>query len=153
MLLEKFHRSYAIDPNTGCWNWTKSKSGGRYPVLCVGGGKQTSAHRFSLEQKLGRPIKSGYQALHRCDNAGCVNPNHLYEGTQLHSMAEKIAKGRHPTRYKTRSVSDDEVRLIRMYAATRRYSQYAIAEMFGTNRSVVLGIHRREKYKDVSDVA
>lgn len=52
------------------------------------------AHREALEQKLGRPIKPGYGALHHCDNPPCIEPVHLFEGTNADNVHDMIAKGR-----------------------------------------------------------
>jgi hypothetical protein len=41
------------------------------------------------------PIPATPFILHRCNNAPCVNPEHLYEGTQKDNMADREAAGRH----------------------------------------------------------
>jgi hypothetical protein len=52
-------------------------------------------NRVALEQKLGRPLLPGMQALHTCDNPPCRNPEHLYEGTQKQNIADVLARGHH----------------------------------------------------------
>lgn len=52
------------------------------------------AHRVALELRLGRPIRPGLVACHTCDVANCVNPSHLWEGTQAENLADMRAKGR-----------------------------------------------------------
>lgn len=51
------------------------------------------AHRAAWTLLRG-PIPDGMSVLHRCDNRPCVNPNHLYLGTQLDNMRDCSAKGR-----------------------------------------------------------
>lgn len=76
----------------GCWPWTASRNRGGY-----GHFDNTSAHRFSLELKLGRPIRPGLFACHTCDNPPCCNPAHLFEGTHQDNVDDRQAKGRGAT--------------------------------------------------------
>lgn len=52
------------------------------------------AHRWALEHSLGRPLAADESALHRCDNPPCVNPLHLYAGTQADNMQDCTRRGR-----------------------------------------------------------
>ena len=52
-------------------------------------GKQLYAHRVVLAEKLGRPIREGYEACHHCDTPSCIEPEHLYEGTQLQNASDR----------------------------------------------------------------
>lgn len=84
---------------SGCWEWTgglfKHFPYGKFNAGRLPGGKQRTvyAHRFAYELWVGA-IPKGLQVLHRCDNPACVNPAHLFVGTQLDNMRDMIAKGR-----------------------------------------------------------
>lgn len=90
-------------PGTPCilWQGTVSKRTG-YGQVRAGADRGKSAHRAALEKKLGRSIRPGYQANHTCDVKLCINPDHLYEGTQPQNMADMIARGRSAGQQKTR---------------------------------------------------
>ena len=80
------------EPNSGCWLWLGSVKGGEYGQIrihCV----NMFAHRVSYEEYVG-PIPEETQVLHRCDTPSCINPSHLFLGTQRDNMEDMAAKGR-----------------------------------------------------------
>lgn len=79
------------EPNTGCLLWL-GHSFDRYGVLRVRG-KYMRAHRFAYE-RINGPIGAGLCVLHRCDTPMCVNPEHLFLGTQKDNMLDRERKGR-----------------------------------------------------------
>ncbi len=82
----------AHDPSLGrCHQWMGPTTVDGYGRL---GGRGLYAHRWILEQKLGRPLRKGEEARHRCDNPTCVNPDHLEPGTHAENMGDMVERGR-----------------------------------------------------------
>jgi len=75
-----------------CWKWlgsTKKKYGQFY----ITHSDWISAHRFSWTLHFGE-IPHGMYICHSCDNPPCVNPKHLWVGTQKENIGDMIKKGR-----------------------------------------------------------
>lgn len=88
--IERFWSNVKRQP--GCWNylgnldrWGYGKFYLQYRTL--------TAHSVSWQITHGQ-IPSGMCVLHSCDNPACVKPNHLFLGTQLRNIQDKVAKGR-----------------------------------------------------------
>lgn len=91
-LLERLTSSFEPDPDSGCWNWILRKDRKGYGKMGVRGVPR-GAHRVSYELHCGE-IPSGMHVLHKCDNPSCINPAHLFIGTNAQNMADRNAKGR-----------------------------------------------------------
>ena len=81
------------EPMSGCWIWVGGTNKKGYAHLKYDM-KMWRGNRFSWEAFKG-PIPIGLCVLHHCDNRLCVNPEHLFLGTDLDNARDRDAKGRH----------------------------------------------------------
>lgn len=75
-----------------CWRWLGATDRDGYGCFSAGGQKM-QAHRVSAVFA-GLPLASGLFACHRCDNPPCINPAHLFVGTNRDNVDDQVAKGR-----------------------------------------------------------
>jgi hypothetical protein len=96
--IERFWSFVKKGRRNECWLWQGGGNPDRYGNFSVGprnSCKQYSAHRLSYFLHHGEPQ---HLVLHKCDVPRCVNPNHLYDGTQLQNRRDcmkrnRVAKG------------------------------------------------------------
>lgn len=88
-----------VNKTEGCWLWVAPPGESGYGYLAINR-RPVLAHRFSYELHNG-PIPEGLQVNHTCDVRTCVNPEHLYSGTQQENMRDRDTRGRNPMSNKT----------------------------------------------------
>lgn len=76
---------------TGCWEIPVCDNGKGYKYIRVRP-RRFAVHRLAFTAFIGRIGK--LNVLHRCDNRGCCNPEHLFKGTQADNIHDMDAKGR-----------------------------------------------------------
>lgn len=93
------------EPNSGCWIWLKALNGKGYGVFNRGGRGEGNikAHQASFEEYKGP--RGNLNVLHRCHNRCCINPDHLYLGTQADNVRDMMAANRGRNQYSAQLVA------------------------------------------------
>ena len=138
-----FWAGFYKEPNTGCWIWERGIDHHGYGGINIARGKMVKAHRFSWELHNG-PIPPGLNVLHKCDTRPCVNPDHLYLGSQADNLADAKRKGRTAKGVRNGSarLTEAQVREIRASTEPARI----VAERYGIHREHAAQIRRRRAW-------
>lgn len=139
-----------------CWEWTGTKNARGYGAISLGGRDEgrALAHRLSYQLNVG-PIADGLCVLHRCDNPGCVRPEHLYIGDRAANNAEMRSKRRHAfgIRHKNTRLSDVDVLKIRERYASGDVDAQSLADAYGVARGYLYEVIRGNRRDDAPMVA
>lgn len=135
-LKDRFHEAYSPEPMSGCWLWLHLLDRDGYGRIWTCKKKETPAHRWAYQTLVGE-IPDGLRVLHRCDTPSCVNPDHLFLGTQRDNMRDMVNKGR---------LGGNGKRLtpeIHQAIAASTLSRNATARQFNVRPSTVTKIKKR----------
>lgn len=137
-----------VEKTPTCWLWRGLILSHGYGQISLGhpsspGGKRWRTHRFSWELHHG-PIPDGMMVCHQCDVPACVNPHHLFLGSQKLNVHDAARKGRRNA-FGQQKLNADDVRVIRSQAE-RGIASKDIAQAFGVSPHTVRGIVRRETW-------
>lgn len=120
-----------------CWLWTGCLNSSGYGTISVDG-KCYLSHRLSWDLFKSKKIGKKF-VLHMCDVRSCVNPSHLFTGSQKDNISDMITKGRQRagrltgTKHGMSKLSEDDVRTIR----ASKQSASVLAKQFSISRSNV----------------
>jgi hypothetical protein len=136
--------NYRIAEN-GCFEWSGSRDRDGYGILrlTINGKVEQRAHRLSWIHFKG-VVPEFMQVLHRCDNPGCVNPDHLFLGTNHENMLDKTRKKRNNTSKLTKK---DVLKIRTLHAIG--VNQRRIADRFSVGYKAVNKIVLRQRWKHV----
>lgn len=76
----------------GCWEFKGHRNEQGYGRLRWRG-VLWRAHRLAYTLFV-KPIPEGHDVLHTCDNTCCINPDHLFTGTDADNVRDRERKGR-----------------------------------------------------------
>lgn len=142
-LQERLLRLSKVNPETGCIEWTGTTHRETGYGSTRINGKSTGTHRAAWIAANGQ-IPDGLHVLHKCDVRHCINPDHLFLGTNDDNVADMVAKGRNVIvrgEQKGNSKLNDElVRRIRVDCRTHR----EIADELGVGHTII-GLVKQQK--------
>ncbi len=145
-LLERFYEK--VNKTNTCWLWTGARIEGMgYGILRRGTRNEGTilAHRLSWELSYGF-IPKKMQVCHKCDNPICINPDHLFLGTQYDNIQDMISKSRDNTNGR-RKLSQHNIDNIRGKYLTGHYSLRSLAEIYGVGHKQIHRIVTFENWK------
>lgn len=136
-----------------CWIWTAGTFRSGYGQFTQRNPRRgIGAHRFSYALAYGAP-PDDLHVLHRCDNPPCVNPAHLFLGTDADNAEDKVGKDRHARgeRSGNARITDAAVRDIRRRHANGEANVTALAREYSLGVSQIGDIVRGKAWKHVRD--
>lgn len=143
-----------IEVTPTCWNWTAHKDNNGYAKQRVGGRNKMASHISWMLFRGHKPQE--LFVLHKCDNPACVNPAHLFLGTQKENVQDSMNKGRRALGedHGMSILTAEQVKEIRAtYVRGHRYKpsatdQTALANKFGVDQQVIWSVLQNRTWKE-----
>jgi hypothetical protein len=141
-LNERFWSKVVKSP-TGCWTWTGAHGGDGYPTMCYYG-RHRRISRLMWASVNGE-IAPGALICHKCNNRGCVNPDHLYQGTIASNNRDLMVSDKAPVGMKHGKAKFTDAQILEIYNAPGTDKE--LSKRFGIPTQYVSKIKRRVVWK------
>lgn len=153
-MIAEFWANVAITADDNqCWLWTGYCMPNGYGSKSWGN-KDEYAHRVSWIIANG-DIPRGMEICHTCDVRNCVNPKHLFLGTQQDNMRDMVAKGRQVISNRSGEnngnckLTETQVREIRHKYSMGSVSHKELGNQYGVNKVTIGHIVTRRLWKNI----
>jgi hypothetical protein len=152
---ERFWEKVTRGPKDECWAWIGAvdpRGRGRFTI----GSQSQNNKKVIFASRMSYELATGETAgelvvCHSCDNPNCVNPNHLFLGTQYDNIKDMFSKGRQRTirghEHYRANLTDADVLAIRNAVGA---SHRELAKRYGISSSSVTRIRNRQQWAHVA---
>ena len=146
--IDRFWNKVDTKDKEECWEWQGAIQSKGYGSVGISKGKTALTHRVAFEITYGE-IPDGLMVLHKCDNRKCVNPRHLFLGTNADNVKDMVKKGRQAKGEKNgrSKLTRGEVENIRKIYKEEKCIHREIADQFGVSISSIRKIVNKEYWK------
>lgn len=139
----------SVDKSGECWLWRLGTDSHGYGIFRYNG-KPRRVHRLAWTWTNGA-VPDGLFVLHKCDTPACVNPDHLFLGTQGDNNNDCIRKARgnrqHGSSRPDAKITEEQARQIFLDAR----SPIEIGREYGVSDTTVRYIKKRKKWKRATE--
>lgn len=139
----------------GCIEWTDALNSNGYGDISVGGksSEKVMAHRWAMGFSHGGVIiPSEVLVCHHCDNRSCVNPAHLFLGSQQDNMTDMKNKGRAAVSFGNAKLNWELVDLIRSSSEPGT----VLAKKLGVSKATISEVRNnviwKEEHREVANL-
>lgn len=153
---ERFADKIKFGEPDECWEWQNASNKYGYGLFKVKVDVKwvtEFAHRFIYSALYGDI--EGLCILHKCDNPRCVNPNHLFAGTQLDNINDRHNKGRSrgggvrgDSHWNSKLRNDDVLKIKKRLSHGEKFDH--IAKHYGVHRSTIYAIKRNFNWSTIN---
>lgn len=149
--IERFYSKFTPGGVDECWEWEGRIQHSGHGVLSFNK-SSLKAHRIAYFLANG-PIPEGLSVCHSCDNPACVNPGHLWLGTQADNNADRDRKGRAKTAKGAKRpnaiLTEDDVRKIIARYAEGGVTHKQLATEYGVAKTTITRIMMGLNWKHI----
>lgn len=141
-----------------CILWPHAKRSSGYGAICLGHNKIYSTHvvawaiangrKIPRKKKTGNTVR-GLNVLHTCDVRPCINPRHLFRGTQKVNQGDMVKKdrGARGERHPSAKLNENIVRQIRRET---ELSLDQMANKYGIVKSAIHNIRSHKRWHHIA---
>ena len=147
-LCVRFWRRVTKGAKNACWLWQGGTIGKyRYGAIRDDQHKSIKSHQASWIIHNGS-IPKGLHVCHRCDTYGCVNPRHLFLGTNEDNRKDCLMKDRQARgiRVASSKLSEQQVNRIRYLRQYKHLTYSSLAALFDVHPTTIGSLLRNQTW-------